>query len=242
MTKTFEIACAGYSIKADWYEGKNTDQVMLVLQGFTSSRSRQKVFTNFMVDAIGISALVIDYSGHGESPFELKDTRPAQHVLEIVYAFDWIREHYPNANITVIGNSYGSFLATHLAHYRSFKNLVLRAPAIYKPEALYDLWLTRFNDEGAYRDTIVTYRTNSAEMNANPLLATKDLPFQGKVLVVVHENDEIVPRQTSDAYIRAFDADSFIAEGFTHAVSQSDVTEQQLQSYHQHIADWLKEL
>ena len=150
MTKTFELACVGYSIKADWYQGVNQDKIILVLMGFTSSRQRQEVFTNYVVNETGASALVIDYTGHGESPFELKDTRPAQHVLEVACAFDWIKEHYPNPEITVVGNSYGSFLAAHLTHYRSFKNLVLRAPAIYPPELLHDLWSVRFGDEEAF--------------------------------------------------------------------------------------------
>jgi pimeloyl-ACP methyl ester carboxylesterase len=240
MTKAFEIMCAGYSIMADWYEGKSTYHVILVLNGFTSSRSRQAVFTDFMVGGRGASALTIDYTGHGESPFDLKNTRPAQHVLEVVYAFDWIKTNYPNAKITVIGNSYGSFLAAHLTHCRSFENLVLRAPAIYKPESLYDLWSIRFNDEDKYRLSIQQYRTNSTELGSSPLLATKDSPFQGRVLVVVHENDEVVPRQTSDAYIEAFNADSFIAEGFNHAVSQSNISDAQLNSYHEQISNWLE--
>ena len=240
MTKTFEIACTGYSIVADWCEGESTDHIILVLQGFTSSRSRQSVFTSFMVSATGASALVIDYTGHGDSPFDLKDTRPAQHVLEVIYAFEWIKTQYPHAKITVVGNSYGSFLAAHLAHYRSFENLILRAPAIYRPESLYDSWAERFEDEAKYGQVIVKYRTNSSDLENNPLLAAKDAPFQGRVLVVAHENDEIVPRQTSDAYIKAFNADNFIAKGFSHAVSQSDISSEQLNSYHEQIAGWIK--
>ena len=151
MIKTFEIACAGYSIMSDWYEGKNVDRIILSLIGFTSSRARQAVFTDFMIGATGASALVIDYSGHGESPLDLRDTQPAQHVAEVMYAFDWIKTNYPNAKITVMGNSYGSFLAAHLTHYRNFENLVLRAPAIYRPESLYDFWSARFDDEDKYR-------------------------------------------------------------------------------------------
>ena len=240
MTNTFEIACTNYSIKADWYEGESTDNIILILMGFTSSRPRQTVFTEYMVNALASSALVIDYTGHGESPFDLKDTRPAQHVLEVIYAFEWIKTNYPNANITVVGNSYGSFLATHLTQYRSFENLILRAPAIYRPEALHDLWSVRFNDEERYRQSITKYRTNPDELRANPLLATTNSPFQGRTLVVVHEDDEVIPRQTSDAYVEAFGADSFIAEGFRHAVSQSGISEEELNSYHEQIARWLK--
>lgn len=240
MIKTFEIACAGYSIMSDWYEGKNVDRIILSLIGFTSSRARQAVFTDFMIGATGASALVIDYSGHGESPLDLRDTQPAQHVAEVMYAFDWIKTNYPNAKITVMGNSYGSFLAAHLTHYRNFENLVLRAPAIYRPESLYDFWSARFDDEDKYRQVIQEYRVDQIALKESPLLATKDSPFQGQTLVVVHENDEIIPRQTSNAYIEAFGAESFIAEGFNHAVSQSDISEEQLNSYHEQISIWLK--
>jgi hypothetical protein len=60
-------------------------------------------------------------------------------------------------------------------------------------------------------------------------------------LVVVHENDEIIPRQTSDAYIHAFKSDSFIAEGFSHAVSKSHISKEQLVEYQERIASWLKQ-
>jgi len=239
MTKSFEIACTGYSIMADWYEGENTDQILLILHGFTSSRSRQADVTNYMVNATGASALVIEYTGHGESPFDLKDTRPAQHAIEAICAYEWIEKNYPDAKITVIGNSYGSFLAAHLSHYKSFEKMVLRAPAIYRPEALYDLWSVRFNDEEAYGRAIRAYRNDLPLMLAGPLLDTRTLKFHGPTLVVVHENDETIPRSAAQAYIQAFQADSFIAGGFSHAVSQSNISAEQLDAYYKQIADWL---
>jgi hypothetical protein len=85
------------------------------------------------------------------------------------------------------------------------------------------------------------YRTDQIRLKSNPLLATEDSPFQGRTIVVVHENDETIPRQTSDAYIEAFNADSFIAKGFSHAVSQSDISAEQLNDYHEQISSWLKQ-
>ena len=190
MTKTLEIACIGYAITADWYEGKSTGHIILVLNGFASSRLRQAAFTNFIVGATDASALTIDYTGHGDSPFELKDTRSAQHIMEVVFTFDWIKKKYPDAKVTVIGNSYGSFLAAHLTHYRSFEKLILRAPAIYKPESLYDPWSIRFDEEDKYKHSVQQYRTNQTKLRSNPLLVTENSPFQGRALVVIHENDE----------------------------------------------------
>jgi esterase/lipase len=240
MTTTLQIDCSGYSIVADWYEGKNTDEIILVLKGFTSSRIKQAKFTDFMVEATGASALVIDYSGHGDSPFDLSDTRPAQHLLEVINSYDWIKANYPDARISVIGNSYGSFLSAHLAHYRAIEKLVLRAPAIYKPEAFYDLWSQRFSDEEAYRAAITHYRNHIDQMRENPLLQNAKATMQGPVLVVVHEHDEVIPAETSDVYVEAFGADKMMAKGFSHAVSQSDITDEQLADYHQQISDWLK--
>jgi esterase/lipase len=239
MARNLEITCAGYAIAADWYDGTITDRILLILPGYTSSKAQQADFTEALVAKTGLSALVIDYSGHGVSPFELKDTRPAQHFLEVIYAFDWLKNNYPAANIDVVGYSYGSFLGTQLTKYREFEKLVLRAPAIYKPAAFYDLWSIRISDEEAYRFAIEKYRQDADALARHPLLARAS-NFRGDTLVVVHEHDELVPRHTTDAYIKAFGADSFIAEGFTHSVGQSPISRQQLTQYQQHIANWLR--
>ncbi|MGV9002032.1 MAG: alpha/beta fold hydrolase [Candidatus Saccharimonadaceae bacterium] len=240
MIKTFEIACDGYSIVADWYEGTSTNHVLLILQGYMSARSRQADFTSHMVTATGASSLVIDYTGHGDSPFDLKNTRPAQHLIEVIYAFEWITTNYPNAKISVIGSSYGSFLAAHLIRYKKVENLVFRAPAIYEPNTFYDLWSLRLNDEEAYREAIQNYRSDADELKKNPLFE-RMASSPEHVLVVVHENDEVIPRQTSDAYIRAFSADSFIVNGFSHAVSQSNVTKEQIVEYQERISTWVNQ-
>lgn len=241
MIHTLDISCAGYSIKADWYEGAKADRVLLILQGFRSSRSRQLDFATYTVENTSASALVIDYSGHGDSPFDIKETRPAQHVLEVMYAYEWIVQNYPNAKISVIGNSYGSFLASHLVRYKNVEDLVLRAPAIYDPNAFYDLWSVRMADEDAYRKSIEEYRTNVTKLETNSLL-NRSVVSPKRILVVVHENDEIIPHQTSDVFIQKFNADSFVASGFSHAVSQSDVTKEQVVHYQKRIVDWLNKI
>lgn len=238
MINTLEIQCTGYSIVADWYKGAVKDSALLILPGYTSSRANQKDFVTALVKRTGMSALVIDYSGHGDSPFVLKDTRPAQHFLEVICAFDWLKSTYPDAQLSVAGSSYGSFLATQLTKYKTFENLILRAPAVYKPEAFYDLWEVRLQDEERYRVAIEQYRKDTEALGKHPLLARVSR-FEGRTLVVVHEKDELVPTQTTDAYIQAFDADSYIAKDFAYAVSQSKVSNQQLTEYQDYIADWL---
>lgn len=240
--QTIELACTGYSIIADWYEGSDSE-ILLVLPGYSSTRARQKYLVSVISKTTGASALVIDYSGHGDSPFELRDTRPAQHLLEAVTAFDWVKNNYPNSKISILGSSYGGFLATHLTKYREFDKLVLKVPAIYQPESFYDLWAVRLGREAAYKIATNKFRTNTEALSKHPLLAYAP-NFKGKTLVIVHDEDEMVPKETTAAYINAFGADSFVEPNFAHSVvevtNETRVTPQQLLDYQMKIANWLK--
>ncbi len=233
-----KIQCSGYKIAADWIEGADAAKILIVLPGYSSSKARQRSHAEAMVQSTGTNALVVDFSGHGNSPFELRDIRPAQHFLELIYVFDWLADKYPNAKISVSGSSYGGFLAVQLTKYRKFANLVLRAPAIYRPAAFYDPWSVRIDNEESYNQDIAKYRKDSEALSKHPLLGRASA-FAGNTLVVVHEYDELVPRETTDAYINAFNADSYLAEGFAHSVDKNNPDEATLTLYTDSIASWL---
>jgi alpha-beta hydrolase superfamily lysophospholipase len=238
MPEALTIPCTGYDIAADWYQGENTSRILLVLPGFQSTKTKQQGFIAAVLERTDMSALAIDYSGHGESPFELGDTRPAQHFLEVVCAFDELKSRYPNAQILVSGSSYGSFLAVQLTKYREVSKLVLKNPAIFRPEAFYDPWARRLQAGSAYIPDMAAYRQGGAALSHHPLLARAS-QFKGKTLVVVHELDEVVPIEVSNAYITAFNADSFVAKGFPHAPSRGNLSASQLADYRNRIVDWL---
>lgn len=231
---TFDIECTGYAVKTDWYETKNTDEIILSLIGWTSNRKRYNDILSAICAKTGKSALVFDYSGHGDSPFDVNTTRPAQHFLEVIYVFDWIKEKYPNAKITVMGTSYGGFLAVQLTKYRTFDNLMLRVPAIYQPSEFYTLNEKINTDEAwAAKDA---FRRDVEALSKHPLLGRAS-SFKGRTLVVVHENDEQVPKETTDAYINAFNADVYVAKGFPHSIYNQ--TREELTEYQNKISEWL---
>lgn len=123
--KKIKINCVAYSIAADLYENSN-DKIMLVLPGWKASKTHYESLASFIGDKTSSSVLVIDYTGHGESPFNAMEIRPAQHFLEVITAFDWIKTNYPDAKLSVMGTSYGGYMALQLTEYRDFENLVLR--------------------------------------------------------------------------------------------------------------------
>lgn len=230
--KTFEIECTGYSVIADLYEGSQGGPVVLQLIGRTSYRRKQHYinFSTDIADGLGATSLVFDYSGHGDSPFDIEDLMPAQHFLEVISVFDWIKEQYPGCPIYVIGSSYGGFLAAKLAKYRAFDKLVLRAPAIYRPQDFYTA--KRLEDKHKTQEL----RCDSKALSNHSLLAG-NTKFQGKTLLIVHENDHIIPRPTTDAYATAFAADVVLAEGLAHSLD--NVSVDQTEQYLAVIKEWL---
>lgn len=235
IIKNIKIDCLGYQLEADLYECDSND-ILLVLIGYSSSKESYHDLVNSLVTNTNMSALVLDYSGHGVSPFSLEDVSSAQNFLEVIQAFDWLKETYPDKKISVLGTSYGGFLAVQLTKYRKFDRLVLRVPAIYRPEEFYTKWGVRQKDQETYLKSERAFRTDKEALATHPLLARAS-KFEGKTFVVVHENDELVPRETTDAYIHAFNADSYLAKGFAHSYASGPEAEKP--KYKKVIADWL---
>jgi len=227
-----KIECTGYSVVADWYEGINKDQILLVLIGWTSNRTKYKELISKLIESTGMNALVLEYSGHGDSPFDVMETRPAQHFLEVIYAYDWLHSKYPEAHISVMGTSYGAYLATQLTKYREFDNLVLRVPAIYQPS---DFYTPNKDIDRQWTDHV--YREDAELLAKHPLLARAS-NFKGNTLVVVHENDEQVPKETTDAFIKTFNADVYLAKGFPHSFNPA-LPAEDIRKYQNAISDWL---
>ncbi|HVV66575.1 MAG TPA: alpha/beta hydrolase [Candidatus Saccharimonadales bacterium] len=230
--QSLKIPCVGYELAADWYDGEK-DEVLLVIPGWSSNKENYQDIVGAITGMTGMGALVVDLAGHGESPFRLPDLMPAQNFLDVLTAFDWLVTNYPGKAINVMGTSYGGYLAAYLASYRPVHKLVLRAPAIYRPENFYMKWGNIDREENKE-----VYRQDAAAISRNPIFAGSG-NFHGKALVVVHELDEEIPRVTSDAYIRAFNADQYVAEGLTHRMTQFLNERSRVVAYQKAIADWL---
>ena len=232
--KSFKIPCIGYEIAADWYDGaEGNNSVLLVLVGYTSSKKRYEELVTALVEKSGYSALVIDYTGHGESPYSLEDLTPAQNFLEVVTAYDWLVDNHPDKTISVMGTSYGGFLGIQLTKYRSPKKLVLRVPAIYSPETFYTKWKDMDLEEIRHG-----YRTDPDNFKDHPLLKRASA-YKGESYVLTHELDEACPKPATDAITKAFKAKTWEAKGFVHGLGQSNFTPEQLEEYQDKIAGWL---
>lgn len=232
--KAKSIDCTGYSVEADIYGGPSNNRVVLSLIGYQSSKATYGDLCQSIVKGTGSTVVVFDYSGHGDSFVDLMDTRPAQHLNEVVCVFDWIKDAYPESRITVMGASYGGFLAGHLARWREFDSMILRAPAIYAPDHFYH----RQQDIDRNWTNRVFRRDESLLADHEMLQRLKN--FSGKSLVIVHECDEVVPAQTTDAYIAVLNADVFVAKDQPHSIR--DATKDDIDAYQNAISNWINQL
>lgn len=53
--------------------------------------------------------------------------------------------------------------------------------------------------------------------------------------MVVHENDEQVPKETTDVYIDAFNANVYVVKGFPHSIYNQ--TREELTEYQKNLAN-----
>ena len=204
-----------------------------MLIGYSSNKGRYGDLTNPLVKKTGASALVLDYGGHGESPFDLDELTPAQNLLEVLVTFDWIVAKYPDARISVVSCSYGGYLSAYLARYRNFNTLVMRVPAIYNETEMYSKWCDYDTELGRQ------YRKGVQHFVDHEVLTSKRV-FTGPAFVLTHEKDDVCPKSTTDAFIKSFDAESWEAKGFEHSFTGSEASSEAMEEYTDKIAEWLK--
>jgi dienelactone hydrolase len=234
MTKQISIPCLGYTIEADWHEGSSKKHILLTFVGYKSTKRANFDFMVKLVDMSGASALVIDFSGHGESPFTLEETTPAQHLFEATRAYDWIKANYPNSTIDVMGTSNGGFMAAYLTRFRPVEKLILRTPAIYEPSLFYTQH--RFIDKILVRE----YRKNIIELQKHPLFLQPPIK-KPATLLVAHSEDSSIPLETIEAYKSIFDAQIYVAQGFVHAFRNPENPQEGIPTYYAMLTAWLKQ-
>lgn len=226
-----KIPNVGYELAADWYE-TNSDTVLLVLPGYTSTKERYEELIEAIVEQTGVSALVLDYAGHGKSPFDIKDLSRADNFSDVVAAFDWLVDNQNDKKIMVFGTSYGGFHAAHLTKYREFQDIIFRVPASYPETTLY----TKI---GTMQDPHSESYRNDPDNYKNHWLFSRTRAVKGRAFVITHEFDTACPPVATMPFAEAFNADTWEAPGFKHGFSESTVTQQQKEDYYKKISEWI---
>lgn len=151
------------------------------------------------VAALGCVCLTFDLRGHAQTKLQYETVTREQNLRDVLAAYDTLveRRHVDPDAIAVIGSSYGGYLASVLTAMRPVKWLGLRAPALYidtdweSPKLL----LHRQQDLKGYRRSFIPAEGNRA------LRACQE--FQGDVLLIESQFDDIIPRTVLTSYREA---------------------------------------
>lgn len=139
----------------------------------------------------GENVVRFDFSGQGESSGILQESSLAKRQDEAKAIIDHF--NIDTNNLTVIGTSMGGYIAASLAKIYPVKRLILFCPAAYDVTAWDVPFSGRFTD--ILRRDLSQLKSNVQELLAN---------FTGTSLLILAENDEIIPPLIVDMYESAF--------------------------------------
>ena len=137
----------------------------------------------------GKSVIRFDFSGHGESSGKMTESSLAKRLLESKAVLDYFNLH---DGISVIGTSMGGYIPCKLINEIYIENLILFGPAAYSTRA----WDVPF---GAGFTEIIREENSFLQSDIPELLAH----FRGKALLIMGEQDEIIPPQVVALYKQA---------------------------------------
>jgi len=174
---------------------KKANPAVLFVHGLTSNE-KGYIPRAQAVSKTGAICLTISLRGHGESDGKFEDFSRADHLEDVLAAYDYLvsQKGADKENVGVMGASYGGYLASVLSSKRKVQYLVLRSPSLYKDEDFY------VPTASLIRADINVYRQSKVSKEDNVALGAVS-QFTGDLLLIESELDKVVPKPTTQSYI-----------------------------------------
>jgi pimeloyl-ACP methyl ester carboxylesterase len=231
-----DIAVDGQHIEGTVIAPKTVIPGVLFVHGWGGNQ-QQYVARAREIAALGCVCLAFDLRGHGGTEEQQERITREDSLRDVLAAYDALagQPGVDPEGILVVGSSYGGYLATILSSLRPVRWLALRAPALYKDEdwALAKVELKKYG--------LAAYRRGPVKPDENHALKAC-AGFEGDVLIVESEHDDIVPHPVFENYMAAFKkAHSLtyrVIEGADHGLSKPPWQ----QAYTTLLVNWATEM
>lgn len=190
------------------------------------------------VAGLGCVCLTFDLTGHAGTRAEYETVSRMRNLADVVAAYDVLGKH-PEVDrnaIAVVGSSYGGYLAAVLTTLRHVRWIALRAPALYMDEG-WDLPKRQLHRD----QDLVTYRRSVVPPDANRALRACTA-FEGDVLVIESENDQIVPHAAVTSYVDACVHASSMTYRVIKDADHGLTDEEHQRAYSSLLLNWLREM
>jgi pimeloyl-ACP methyl ester carboxylesterase len=169
---------------------------------------------------LGCACLSFDMRGHAATKDQRDRVTREDNLRDVIAAYDVLasRPDVDAALISIVGSSYGAYLAAIATTKRSISCLALRAPAIYRDRDWEQPKLKLHEDQ-----ELLLYRRRIVDWNDNRALRAC-AAFRGDILIVESEYDAVVPHPVTESYaaacIRARSVTSHVIANADHALSE----------------------
>jgi uncharacterized protein len=197
--ESLEIPVDGETIAATLVRPAKGLAGVLLVHGWGGSQ-KQYLARAREIAALGCVCLTIDLRGHARDEARSGVVTREDNLRDVMAGYDALIAHPavdPSA-IAVVGSSYGGYLAAILTATRPVKWLALRAPALYRD----DDWTVPKRQLN--REQLASYRLGEvAPQDSRALRACA--AFEGDVLLVESEDDQLVPHPVIVNYLGAFE-------------------------------------
>lgn len=166
---------------------------VVIFHGRGSSKKRYVDRAQALAEK-GFLTLVFDFRGCGESDGDFRKQTIAMGFEDAVAGYEFLKSQSlcDSKRLGVLGGSYGGYQAALVSGRFPITSLILAAPAIYQDE-----W---WNIVPESKDTLRTglYRQQSGFEKTKAIRAIRK--YSGKILIIEHEKDEIIPQRITEAY------------------------------------------
>jgi uncharacterized protein len=231
-----DIKVDGHRIAGTLIRPATTVPGVLLVHGWGGSQE-QYIARAREIAALGCLCLTIDLRGHGDTEHQQETVTREENLRDVIAAYDVLARQpsIDRSAIAVVGSSYGGYLAAILTSERPVRWLALRVPALYKDED----WALPKQELKKYG--LDTFRRGPVHPEENRALAAC-AAFEGDVLIVESEHDDIIPHPVIANYMAAFQKAHSVTyrviQGADHGLSD----ERWQQAYTSLLVNWATEM
>lgn len=192
----------GLSLKANLFfpqKEQIKNPAVLFTHGWTSEKKRYFQYAEALKN-LGYTVMVFDMRGHGVSEGDINVATPEEFLRDCIAAYDYLASipSVDNEHISIAGSSFGGYLGSILTSKRNVKNLALRVPADYSNDSL-----TKPKMGNAGENPEV-FQWRLIPKKYTDTLAYEALhKYDGNILIIESEKDDVVPHQSIQNYIDA---------------------------------------
>lgn len=217
-------------------ENKNNSKLLpslIFIHGWRSNRQGNNKRAE-VLSKLGYVCLTLDLRGHGDSAGTIDQFSRQDHLEDIKNAYHYLvnLENVDKSKISIIGASYGGYLASVSLNYLNFNKFALRVPALYFDNN-FDIPSDRL-----IRGDTKAFKTSG--LTAHNSLALKGAAnFKGDILIVESEKDTIIPHDVIENYLEVIKDKSKLTYKVMKDAEHSLSTNEQENDYIQILKNWI---